>query len=1336
MKSFHLSDTKTPPLKTAFDRPCETSSWHRIVLDLAWVASLFLIAPATAAAQGVCNRTPQVRDALVEVTGVSTCEQVTATHLSAVTTLWLGGKEIDVLQANDFKGLVHLETLSLRANTLTRLPERVFSGLSSLQELDLSRNLLTTLPNGLFSGPRGLKDLWLRENALNSLPVGIFAGLSQLQSLHLEYNSLKTLPVGFFSGLSNLMHLQLQNNALTTLPAAVFTGLSDLKSLILSDNALTTLPAGVFNGLNKLNNLTLFRNPFTTLPPGVFNGLSSLQHLSLDNNTLTTLRKGVFNGLSSLPILRLELPSLSTLPIGAFSGLSSLESLILVNTSLTTLPAGVFSGLSVLDWLELSHNSLTSLPKGVFSGLSSLRILDLSFNSLVSLPAEVFSELSNLQQLNLSFNSLTTLPAGIFSELNSLRSLTLWYNSLITLPGKVFSGLNNLTFLPLSNNALTSLPADAFTGLTRLETLSLGHNALTTLPGGVFSDLSSLTRLTLSDNALNTLPTGAFTGLRSLISLTLNNNALTTLPSGIFSGLTSLTALRLNENKLNQLPADLFRELRSLWYLSLHDNSLITLPAGLFHGLSLLASITLNNNALTALPDGIFTGLARLHYLELNNNSLTTLPPGTFSGLRRLSFLSLEKNRLQVLPAGLFSGLDRLVILKLDHNRLRGLPPGIFDDVLDTLGDYYGALDDAVKGELSLDHGLRAMLAFNSTEQRVSGGTVATARVILSRPLPVAVHVPFSVGGSATAEDYKDLSPEPSEGLLFLGGETSKEIVFSLFDNKSSQGKTIILTLGELSEIRLYRSDGSGPKAPHLKAKTFLRPPYTGQPPTITHTVTIVATGSTPGDSSPTPESDLFVPVILSSEGLNDSFFTSELTLTNRSSEPAVLNYTYTAHRGEGSGIATETLAPGRQTIATDAIDYLQSLGLTIPNSGKRIGTLRVEEVSGSSELGILVRTTTVVPEGRAGLAFPGIPGDQGFEDEAVYLCGLRQNEQDRSNVAFQNMGTEGSITMRAMVFSGDAADTNPRILKDVRLEPGGFHQFTEVLKVLGSTANGYVKVERVEGDAPFYAYGVINDQANSDGSFVFPVSDSSLAGAKGQVLPVILERAPYTSELTVTNFSNEDKAVTFSVVSDTIQADGHTAIFPLILKAGEQHIIPNVIDRVRQLTAGIDLPGGLAGPLFAEVENGEMSGIVIGARTGSQGNVGRYGVFYNAVPFGQSFTRVAWVDALQQNEENRSNLALVNTGEVDDSPSEFNLEIYNGETGLLANTATGFRVSARRWYQIDGILAKYGMRTKQGYVRIEKISGNNPFLAYGVINDGGARLERSDDGAYLPARE
>ena len=133
-------------------------------------------------------------------------------------------------------------------------------------------------------------------------------------------------------------------------------------------------------------------------------------------------------------------------------------------------------------------------------------------------------------------------------------------------------------------------------------------------------------------------------------------------------------------------------------------------------------------------------------------------------------------------------------------------------------------------------------------------------------------------------------------------------------------------------------------------------------------------------------------------------------------------------------------------------------------------------------------------------------------------------------------MGTEGEITLRITVFSGDAPDAGGRMLDDRKLKPGEFYQYNEVLKVLGSAAQGYVKVEKINGDAPFYAYGVINDNFNSDGSFVFPVTESSLVGASGQTLPVIIETGNFQSELTVTNFSASEKTVKFSFVADAVE--------------------------------------------------------------------------------------------------------------------------------------------------------------------------------------------------------
>ena len=123
------------------------------------------------------------------------------------------------------------------------------------------------------------------------------------------------------------------------------------------------------------------------------------------------------------------------------------------------------------------------------------------------------------------------------------------------------------------------------------------------------------------------------------------------------------------------------------------------------------------------------------------------------------------------------------------------------------------------------------------------------------------------------------------------------------------------------------------------------------------------------GDLQPPPWGDVFIPVILNSTGRSNSLFTSALTLTNRGDEDITLDYTYTAHRGGGSGVVSEVLEAGRQRIEPDALGYLRKLGMPVPGRGDRLGTLRVE-VPITADVGVLVRTTTAVPEGRAGLAY------------------------------------------------------------------------------------------------------------------------------------------------------------------------------------------------------------------------------------------------------------------------------------------------------------------------------------------------------------------------------
>ena len=599
LSHLRLSESRIPDETNRFSRPRGTPWRRRIVFLSVWVIGWSLTAPATATAQGVCDRTPQVRDRLVEAAGVSSCEDVTPEHLGAVTLLDLSESGIGTLQAHDFRDLGRLRRLLLDGNSLTTLPPSLFHGLSRLERLALDSNQLRELPPGLFRGLGSLERLWLYGNQLETLPDGIFSGLAELTYL------------------------------------------------TLAENSLTNLPAGLFTGLSKLESLSLLRNSLSSLPEGVFSDLRSLNKLWLQENSLATLPEGVFRGLASLRTLKLD------------------------------------------------RNLLTALPDGIFHGLGLLR------------------------------------------------------------------------------------------------TLSLDHNLLNALGGGTFLGLNLLQRLTLDSNSLRELPEEVFGGLSSLFELQLRQNRLQTLPEGIFSGLSRLQIL------------------------------------------------TLDGNSLRVLPEGVFDGLSQLVQLPLQGNDLRTLPEEIFSGLSGLKRLTLNQNSLRELPAGVFRRLRRLRDLALEDNHLAALPEGVFDQNLATLG----AVQDSPG--LSLDAVLKAEPAFAFPAGTAAPGAAATATVTLHRPLPVAVRLPYAVGGTASSADYADLSPAPEEGLLFPAGETRRQISLTILAGADKLGKTLVLTLGGLSEIRLRRSDGSGPDAPFLPAETLL----SLSPDGAAHTLTVANPdpGSTTG---------------------------------------------------------------------------------------------------------------------------------------------------------------------------------------------------------------------------------------------------------------------------------------------------------------------------------------------------------------------------------------------------------------------------------------------------------------------------------------------------------
>ncbi|MDE0193520.1 MAG: YCF48-related protein [Gammaproteobacteria bacterium] len=314
-------DDDIEPVREAFtillDSPAEGATW-----------GLGLIPAATVRIkEGVCDRTPAVRDALSPRVD---CSEVTESQIGSVRDLEL--EKIDSFNSRDFLGLSGLARLKIVDGKFTSLPEGLFDGLANLVTLDMTGNALESLPETLFDDLARLKILNLHDNELTGLPEAVFQGAGALE------------------------HLSTARNALATLPARVFDGLNGLKVLRLDENALAELPAGLFDPLAELNILDLAENGLSALPDGIFDTLAEMNALRLDNNELAALPADLFDGSDQLGLLQLG------------------------DNQLTELPADVLDGLRVLARLYLDGNQLAALPVGVFEGVESLHLLHLHDN--------------------------------------------------------------------------------------------------------------------------------------------------------------------------------------------------------------------------------------------------------------------------------------------------------------------------------------------------------------------------------------------------------------------------------------------------------------------------------------------------------------------------------------------------------------------------------------------------------------------------------------------------------------------------------------------------------------------------------------------------------------------------------------------------------------------------------------------------------------------------------------------------------------------------------------------------------------------------------------------
>jgi len=474
------------------------------------------------------------------------------------------------------------------------------------------------------------------------------------------------------------------------------------------------------------------------------------------------------------------------------------------------------------------------------------------------------------------------------------------------------------------------------------------------------------------------------------------------------------------------------------------------------------------------------------------------------------------------------------------------------------------------------------------------------------------------------------------------------------------------------------------------------------------------------------------VPIVLDVVSSRGAYRT-EVTLTNRGGTTAAVSLTYTASLGTGSGTVTDTLAAGRQLVLADVLAWLRTKGLSIPDgsTAPQAGTLVVTfdgaadgDVSATART--LSPTAAPLPVGLASLAYPGLaPAEPGASSATLF--GLRSTDADRSKVALVSTGTT-PVTLRVTVV----ADGRRVVIRDgVTLPARGWLQIEDPLGEAGAAA-GWAVVERTSTTGTFTAYGIVNDNRTNDGSYLEP-----LRGVfTGSVLtvPVLVETSRFRSELVLANRGSAEARLTLRYRESLGPAAGGS--MTLTLKPGSQWIVPDAIDFLRKggLALGTAGDADRAGALRVEVSGVALSDVFAAARTAAPvADGGQLGLFTGPVYGGQEAVKGAVIDGLQTSADVRSNVAVVNAGGDGDTSVTLRLQVYDGATGTARGAPLDVTLSPGEWAQPASFFGSSG--AAQGWVTVTRLSGSAPWIAYGVVNDGGVAGQRTDDGAYIPMR-
>jgi hypothetical protein len=324
-------------------------------------------------------------------------------------------------------------------------------------------------------------------------------------------------------------------------------------------------------------------------------------------------------------------------------------------------------------------------------------------------------------------------------------------------------------------------------------------------------------------------------------------------------------------------------------------------------------------------------------------------------------------------------------------------------------------------------------------------------------------------------------------------------------------------------------------------------------------------------------------------------------------------------------------------------------------------------------------------------------------------------------------------MTVKVTVCSG-TGDGRCAVFRDAEtLPPFGWNQYgsDQILDGNGVT-RGWVTIERISTTGSFSAYGVVNDNTTNDGSFVLPAG-GALVGSTLTV-PVLVETPVFRSELILANKSASPVTLSLDYV-ESLRFPSGPGRFTVTLAPFEEQIIPEAVDYLRRngVNIGTKDAASYGGALRIAVAGTTANNVFAGARTASQSAAGgQFGLFTPCVYSGQEASDEAHLYGLRADSENRTNVAVVNAGGDSAGPILLQLQAYDGDAVGAPRGAPGYvALYPGQWAQPADFFKSSGVAN--GWVKVTRIVGTAPWIAYAVVNDGGNPGEKTGDGAYVP---